>query len=200
MAGRRVTVVELLAEIEKDLVFYEESGGGVTLSGGEPAAQPRFVEAFLRSCREHGIHTVLETCGFAHPETFRRVAMDADAVLFDLKLVSDSSHRAQTGVSNARILQNLEELWENGRAVIVRIPVIPGINDGAAETEAFAGYLARFPGCNVELLPYHRTGAPKYARLGRTYRLPDTPEPAADVLGRMRDRLAGAGLQVTIGG
>ena len=117
IAGKRVTLGELLREVERDLIFFEESGGGVTLSGGEPVSQPRFAEALLGACRERGIHTVLETCGFAHPDTFLRVALSADLVLFDLKLMDPARHQQYTGVSNRGILRNLEQLVEHGRAV-----------------------------------------------------------------------------------
>jgi pyruvate formate lyase activating enzyme len=200
LAGKRVGLDEVLREIEKDLIFFEESGGGVTLSGGEPLAQPRFAAALLQACRERGIHTAIETCGYARPETFRSVALLADLVLFDVKLMTAAAHREYTGLSNTGILQNLEELLAQGRAVTVRIPLVPGINDTAEEVDRFARYLGRFRGCRVELLPYHRIGAAKYARLGRTYRLEDTPEPLAGEIERVGDELRRAGLNVTVGG
>ncbi|MBZ5618851.1 MAG: glycyl-radical enzyme activating protein [Acidobacteriia bacterium] len=200
LAGKRMGLHEIVAEIEKDLIFFEESGGGVTLSGGEPLAQPEIAAAILRACCDRGIHTVLETCGYARPNTFRSVALLADLVLFDVKLMTAALHREYTGLSNIGILQNLEELFARGRPVTVRIPLVPGINDTAEEVDGFARYLGRFRGCRVELLPYHRIGAAKYARMGRTYRLKDTPEPAAADLARIGDRLTRAGLNVTLGG
>jgi pyruvate formate lyase activating enzyme len=199
LAGRPVGLHEIVAEIEKDLIFFEESGGGVTLSGGEPLAQPRFAAALLAACRDRGIHTVLETCGYAKPDTFRSVALLADLVLFDVKFITAAAHRQYTGLSNTGILQNLAELFERGRKVTVRIPLVPGINDTDEEIDRFARYLGRFPGCRVELLPYHRIGSAKYARLARTYKLKDTPEPAAAELARVGDRLRQAGLNVTTG-
>jgi pyruvate formate lyase activating enzyme len=200
IAGRRFTVGGLLKEIERDLVFFEESGGGLTLSGGEPMAQPHFVSALLDECRERRIHTAIETCGFAESGAFLRVALAADLVLFDLKLVDPEKHRRHTGASNQPILHNLEGLVARGRAVTVRIPVVPGINDAEEDIGQFAGYLARLRVRQVELLPYHQTGVEKYRRLGSTYRLKQTPLPAAPDLERFRDGLARAGLRVTVGG
>jgi len=193
-------LLEVVGEIQKDLIFFDESGGGVTLSGGEPLAQPAFAAALVRACRDRGIQTVLETCGYAKSDTFRSVALLADMVLFDVKLMTAAAHREYTGLANTGILQNLEELFARGRKVTVRIPLVPGINDRPEEVERFARYLGRFRGCQVELLPYHRIGSAKYARLGRTYKLKDTSEPAAAELARVGDRLARAGLKVVVGG
>jgi pyruvate formate lyase activating enzyme len=198
IAGRRLTVGELVAEIERDLVFFEESGGGVTLSGGEPLAQPRFVSALLAACRDRGIGTVLETCGYAPSGVFLNVALAADLVLYDLKLMDPAKHKHYTGVSNRRILDNLKELVARGRPVTVRIPVMPGINDTDDEISQFARYLAELPASHVELLPYHHIGAGKYKRLGLTYRLPDASQPSAADLARFSDALARAGLNVRV--
>ena len=191
VAGRRMTMGEVVREIEKDAVFYDHSGGGVTLSGGEPVAQPRFAEALLAACRERGIHTVLETCGFAHPETFLRVALAADQVLFDLKLIDPVKHKQYTGVSNRGILRNLEQLAARRHPLRVRIPVVPGVNDSDEEAAQFSEYLKGLAIRDVELLPYHRIGSEKYRRLGLAYRLPETPEPVAAEMRRMRRAVLG---------
>ena len=148
-----------------------------------------------------------------HPRSLKKAAGEAGQLftlnirrryfppsLYLLKLLAPEAHREYTGVSNLGILRNLEELMESGRAVTVRIPLIPHINDTADEVERFARYLGRFRGCRVELLPYHYIGAAKYARLGRTYRLPDTPQPTATALERIGEAFTQAGLRVTIGG
>jgi pyruvate formate lyase activating enzyme len=200
LAGKRTTVDELIAEIEKDLIFFDESGGGVTLSGGEPLAQPRFVSALLRACRDRGVSSVLETCGYAAQPAFLGVALLADMVYFDLKLMDPERHRRHTGVANGPILRNLEQLVVRGRPVTVRIPVVPGINDDASGIERFADYLAGLSIARVELLPYHQTGIDKYRRLAQPYKLAGTPPPAAVDLERFRNTLASAGLNVTVGG
>ena len=200
IAGRRYALSELMAEIEKDLVFFDDSGGGVTLSGGEPLSQPAFAAAFLGACREHGISTAIETCGFAQPAAFRAVALAADLVLFDLKLVDREKHMRYTGAANDLILTNLEELVALGRPVAVRIPVVPGINDSAEDIAAFEGYLRTLRPQAIELLPYHHIGADKYRRLGRTYPLGNARQPAAADLVAFRNALARAGLNVTLRG
>ena len=200
LAGRTIALDDLLAEIERDAVFFDESGGGVTLSGGEPLAQPRFASALLTACRKRGIATALETCGYAPLAVFLEVALPADAVLFDLKLMDPEKHRRYTGVSNHPILRNLEQLVRWRHPVTVRIPVVPGINDDGESIHSFASYLAGLPVRSVELLPYHQVGVEKYRRLGRPYPLAGTPAPAASEIERFRDTLSEAGLHVTVGG
>jgi pyruvate formate lyase activating enzyme len=193
-------VAELIAEVEKDLVFFDDSGGGVTLSGGEPLSQPAFAAAFLSACKERGIGTVIETCGFAQPAIFLSTALLAGHILFDLKLVDPEAHRLHTGVSNDLILYNLAALIARNCNVTVRIPVIPGINDGPEDMAQFAECLATLRPRQVELLPYHRIGSDKYRRMGMQYQLEDTPQPAAVDLAHFRDVLTRAGLHVTVGG
>ena len=200
IAGLRYTVAELMAEVEKDVVFFDDSGGGVTLSGGEPLSQPLFAAAFLRACRERGIGAAIETCGFAQTEIFLDTALLAGQILFDLKLADPEKHRRYTGVSNDSILHNLELLIARHPAVTVRIPVVPGINNGDRDMSQFADCLAALRPRQVELLPYHNIGAAKYRRLGMTCKLTGTPQPTAADMGRFRGVLTRAGLHVTIGG
>ena len=196
IAGQRYTVEELIAEVEKDVVFFDESAGGVTLSGGEPLSQPVFVASFLAACQDRGISTTLETCGFAQPEVFQQAALQADFVLFDLKLIDPAKHLRYTGVSNDLILRNLEQLVAGRRPLTVRIPVIPGVNDSTEDIGGFVEYLSRLRPPAIELLPYHRIGADKYRRLGLPYKLNDAPQPAAADLAPFRDALTRAGLNV----
>lgn len=200
IAGRRYTVAELIEEVEKDVVFFDDSGGGVSLSGGEPLSQPAFVAAFLTACRERGIGTVVETCGYANPDTFVNTALLADLILFDLKLVDPEKHRRHTGVPNELILRNLAALIERDAAVTVRVPIVPGVNDSEEDRVRFAECLGALRPRQVELLPYHPAGANKYRRLGMEYKLMDTPRPEEADIARFRDVLSGAGLHVTIGG
>ncbi len=199
LAGRRHSLGELVAEIEKDIVFFDDSGGGVTLTGGEPVAQPAFAAALLLACRDRGIRTAIETCGFAQARVFRSVASLAGLVLFDLKLVDREKHRRYTGASNDLILANLEALIASRKPLVVRIPIVPGINDTAEDLAAFAEYLGQLHPPAVELLPYHHIGADKYRRLGIAYKLREAPPPAAAELAHFRDTLARAGLNVTVG-
>lgn len=200
LAGRRYSVAGLLDEVERDRIFFDDSAGGVTLTGGEPVSQPAFAAAILDACRERGLGTALETCGFAPPAVFRNVALRADLVLFDLKFVDPEKHRRYTGAANDWILNNLADLLSRGRPVTVRIPVVPRVNDSEEDIRQFAECLGRLrPHC-VELLPYHTAGTDKYRRLGRSYRLARTRPPAAADLAPLREALVAAGLQVKTGG
>ena len=199
LAGRRVTLRDLVAEIERDLVFFEQSGGGVTLSGGEPLAQPRFTRALLTACRERGIHTAVETCGYAPAEVFASIAPLACLLLFDLKVVDRDKHKLFTGVDNAPILANLARAAALNTRLKVRIPVVPGLNDSPADARQFAACLAELRVRDIELLPYHRTGSDKYHRLGWNYRLPDTPDATPDDLAPFAAVLDAAGLNVATG-
>ncbi len=200
LAGRPMSVTQVLAEVERDQIFYDESGGGVTLSGGEPLAQPLFAEALLSGCRARRIHTALDTCGMAPTETLLRVSAEADLVLYDVKLVDDTLHQRHTGASNRLILDNLRALAEAGRAVVVRYPLIPGVNDGEEALSALAECLAAVGLCRLDVLPYHRTGVDKYRRMG--LRCP-SEEVAVDDPARVAgiaNALARSGLKVNIGG
>lgn len=196
IAGRRITLSGLMAEIEQDVLFFDESRGGVTLSGGEPLSQPRFVSALLAECGRRGIHTVLETSGFAHRSIFLDIAKQAGLVLFDLKLLDPAKHLRYTGVPNDRIIANLEALAATGKPVVVRIPVVPGINDSDADLAQFGGFLSRTGVRRVELLPYHRTGIDKYRRLGLDYACDGVPEPTPETMARAARVLQQAGIQV----
>jgi len=201
MVGRRVDVAELVLEIEKDIPFYEQSGGGVTFSGGEPLAQPDFLLDLLRACQERGIHTAVDTCGFAPWEVLERVRGEVDLFLYDLKLMDDAAHRTYTGVSNASIRANLERLSALSEAIVIRVPIIPGINDGEPHVQQMAAFVAGLPHVErVDLLPYHHIAADKYRRLGMTYRLPDVPPPTDARMHAIGQIFESSGLSVKIGG
>ncbi len=170
--GREMTVDDVLAEAIRDVAFYDESGGGVTLSGGEPLAQPEFTLALLQACKAREIHTALDTCGFAAWNVLDQVRPYVDLFLYDLKLMADVRHRAVTGAPVGPILANLRALSELGHAIRLRVPVIPGVNDddeSMGQIAAFAASLPRLEG--IDLLPYHTTAADKYARMNKPYKL-----------------------------
>jgi len=199
LAGRPMTVRELVAEIEKDRVFLERSGGGVTFSGGEPLMQPAFLGAAIASCRAAGWHTAVETSGYGTEEAMD-VAATADLVLFDLKLFDEEAHRRYTGVSNRLIHDNFLRIAASHQDVRVRVPLVPGITDGWDNLEAIARLAASAGVTRLDLLPYHTAGIAKYDRLGRAYRLSDTAPPAAESLADTRQRLERLGLDVHLGG
>ena len=200
LAGRPMSVAEALAEIERDVVFFDESGGGVTLSGGEPLAQPEFAGALLAACRARGIHTALDTCGMAPRDVLLRVAAHADLVLFDLKAMEGGLHAQYTGAPNTAILENLEALAAAGRCVIVRYPLIPGVNDGAGELRAMAEFLRPLGLRRVDLLPYHRMGIDKYRRLGIRCPLEEFSSPDPARVDEVAEALRRQGLDVRMGG
>jgi pyruvate formate lyase activating enzyme len=195
-----MSVAEVMKEVERDVVFFDESGGGVTLTGGEPLAQPLFAEAVLAECRARGIHTALDTCGLAAPEAFAKVAALEDLVLFDVKLVDPDLHAKYTGAPNDVILSNFQGLVSAGKPVIVRFPLIPGINDGEAEISAVAGLLERAGLRRIDLLPYHRIGEDKFKRLAGAGRAGGVPVPSAAHVEEVAGALRRRGLQVKVGG
>ncbi len=199
MMGREMSVPQVMAEIERDVAFYDESGGGVTCSGGEPLLQPDFLRALLEACREREIHTALDTSGFAAWEVIESIRAYVDLFLYDLKLVDDARHRRFVGVSSELILQNARALAARGHRLVLRIPIIPGINDddgSVCQLGAFARELRCLNG--IDLLPYHHIGAEKYARLHKPYLLPDARPPLADRMAAIAKILQGFGLKVKI--
>jgi pyruvate formate lyase activating enzyme len=181
IVGKEITVEEALTEIEKDRVFYGESGGGATFSGGEPLLQHEFLCALLTACRRRGIHTVVDTSGYAPPGLLDRVAPLADLFLFDIKTLDDRKHRKHTGVSNRTILENLRRLAAQKASIIVRVPLVPGVNDDEESIRSIGEFVRTLDGVRgVHILPYHRTGTEKYRRLGMTYQLNGTLPPSSE--------------------
>jgi len=200
LVGRWMTIEEALAEIEKDRVFYDQSGGGVTFSGGEPLLQPAFLEALVAACRARGIHTVLETSGLARGETLRKLSGMVDLFYFDVKLVDGAKHRQYTGVGNEAILENLETLAEAGASVVVRMPLIPGVNDDEENISATMRLLKRLRLRQIHVLPYHRTGIEKYRRLDQPNRMQDVAPPPREQVRAVAAQFEDAGFTVKIGG
>ncbi|MDR0338940.1 MAG: choline TMA-lyase-activating enzyme [Desulfovibrio sp.] len=202
VSGERKTISELLAVIEEDRLFYETSGGGVTLGGGEALAQPEAALSLLTACRQRGIHTALETCGYARPEVLDRAAAVTDLFLYDVKHMDPERHLELTGARNETILGNLASLLENRKNVRIRVPLLKGLNDDDANIEAMCRYLAPFKGgmnCKgVDLLPYHKLGVNKYGQLGMEYSLPGDYRLAEADLERIEGRISGHGIPVAI--
>ncbi len=199
--GREVTAGEVLGEIEKGIVFYDESGGGATFSGGEPLSQPAFLIALLGGCREKGIHTAVDTSGYAEPEILEEVNEKADLFLFDIKTINEERHRDFTGVSNRLILENLKGLSERGAEIRLRVPLFPGFNDGEEDLAALGAFASSLPNAHpMDLLPFHKVGMYKYARLNRADRLPGLEPPGEEKMIHAARILRGFGLVVTVKG
>lgn len=195
--GKEMDVQDALAEVLKDRPYYEDSGGGVTISGGEPLLQADFTRALLAACQQAGCHTALDTAGNLPWEVIDSVLPVTNLVLYDFKVLDDSRHRQFTGVSNGRILANLRRLSESGKEVWVRIPVIPGVNDTLQEITEMAGYLAKTPGVSlVELLPFHHLGSGKYESLGQAYPSSGLKPPPAEQMQALVTAAAAQGINV----
>ena len=173
VVGRDVTVAEALAEVRKDEPFYETSGGGMTLSGGEPTRQIDFTAALLAEAKACGLHTAVETCGFAAPDRFDRILAATDLFLFDLKAADDAAHRELTGVPLAPILANLRRLHDAGAAIWLRCPLVGGLNVSEAHFQRIAQTVRDLPNIRkVHVLPYHPLAESKYERLAMPTPIP----------------------------
>jgi pyruvate formate lyase activating enzyme len=202
--GKFMTAAEVVEEVMKDEVFYRTSGGGVTLSGGEPFAQPDFSASILSLCKEKGIHTAIETCGYARWEVAERVLPFVDLVLFDLKQMSGVEHLKLTGAPNSLILQNLKRIWhEKHIPILLRIPVIPGCNDSPENIRATARFVAGEldPSMQVHLIPYHRLGVSKTEQLEMASLQTSIEPPDEEDLAHLKEAMEAEGLKkVVVGG
>ena len=194
--GREITVDQLLSEVLPDREFYMQSGGGVTVSGGDPLMQPDFCAAFLQACHREGLHTAVDTSGAVHWNAFEKVLPYTDLVLFDMKHIDTAQHRCWTGSGNARILENLLSLGHLGVPVEVRVPVIPTVNDGKV-LEAIAEYLRQVPSLTVvRLLPYHDFARSKFEAVGLKDTMPRIVKPSTKAMEEMRGILRTYGFPV----
>ncbi len=199
--GPKVKVEAVAREVLKDKVFYDESGGGVTMSGGEPMMQPEFLGELLKLCTINGIHTALDTSGFAPWSEYEKLKGTVDLFLFDLKLIDDRDHMRYTGVSNRVIHENLGKLCTRGERIWIRIPLIPGITDGDGAIDSILAFLRDYDKLKrVCLLPYNRMGEDKFMRMNLNYKPGRLRTQSKRTIARIRDRFLGAGFKVSIGG
>ena len=196
--GKVWTVEEVVAKVEQDRIFYENSGGGMTASGGEPLVQWEFVSNVLKRCREKGIHTALDTCGMAPWKHLERVIEHADLVLFDVKHMDSAIHKQGTGVGNETILENARKVAQRATTWI-RIPLIPGFNDSESNLTRVAHFADEIGAEKISLLPYHNYGSSKYPKLGRTYSMEDSPLLAEERVEALKGWLKAMGHRVEIG-
>jgi len=201
LAGREWSVDGLVDELERDKVFFETSGGGVTFSGGEPLTQAGFLGNCLRECRRRGLHTTVDTCGLAPREILLEVAQHADLLLYDLKHMDSNRHKSETGAGNRLILDNLCALSGCDVEVWVRVPLIPGFNDDAENIEATGAFLEALPRRHrVFVLPYHGIATGKRSRLQETNVESGLRPPEVESLGAVAAALTNHNLDVTVGG
>lgn len=200
MKGKRMTVSDVIRELQKEENLFRRSGGGVTLSGGEPLAQPEFARELLKACKEKSWHTAIETTGFTTKDVIEDVFPWIDLALTDIKAINPAVHEKNTGVNNSKTLENLIRISFITK-VIVRIPVIPGVNDNPDEIRAIAEFARLMSGVDtIHLLPYHTFGENKYNLLGRIYPLRDAKSHAEDKMESLKKVVESMGFHCHIGG
>jgi pyruvate formate lyase activating enzyme len=201
MIGRKATAAEVMEEIRKDVLFYDQSGGGATFSGGEPLMQPDFLLALLEACRAEGIHTAVDTTCHAEAEVLQRVAQVADLFLCDIKHMNSELHRRETGIANGRILANLRMLAEAGKRIFIRIPIIPGFNSDRVNMEQTAQFIQSLQTVRrVDILPYNPGGLEKAVRLIGQIDLMAVRVPEDGTMAQIARILQGYGFEVKVGG
>ena len=201
IVGREMTVEDVLAEVEKDRIFYEQSGGGVTLSGGDPLVQADFAATLLDACRSRGIRTALDTAGRSSNGVLDRLAAKSDLVLYDLKCMDETRHREFTGASNASILENVKALVAAGREVWVRVPLVQGVNDDEDNIRRTIALLQSLKTIRqVGLLPYHSGGLDKARRIGQESQFRKFESPSEERIAAIEASFREAGFDVRRGG
>jgi len=200
MKGKRMTVADVMRELQKEENLYRRSGGGITLSGGEPLAQPAFARELLKACKEKGWHTAMETTGFTTPEVIADVFPYVDLALTDIKAINPAVHLANTGIENSQILENLLRISFLTKT-IVRIPVIPGVNDNPEEIHNIAEFARLMSNVDtLHLLPYHSFGENKYGLLGRIYPMGEADSIAESKMELLKREVESSGFHCHIGG
>lgn len=201
VAGKHMSAGQVMKEIEKDRVLFEESKGGVTFSGGEPFQQFDFLEALLQQCHEAEIHTCIDTSGYTTAEQLEKSAGLTGLYLYDLKQLDDEKHRKYTGVSNKLILENLRLLDNLDQDIEIRYPLIPGMNDDESDLLRLMAFLSKLKNkYPVSILPYHKIGSHKYSRFSIDYRMEGVEEPSKEHIENIKNTIENAGFVTKIGG
>lgn len=198
--GRKMTVTEVFEELIKDDVFYQKSGGGITISGGEVLMHGDFVEALLKMCKENYLHTAIETSGFGSFDTLKRISKYTDLIMFDIKHMDNEVHKKLTGVSNKIIHSNLRKLSQDYGSIIIRIPLIPGLNDHIRNIEETTKLALELKINEIHLLPYHSLGLEKYKQLGLNYTLGEVAKPNVEEVDKLKEAIESNRVKCIIGG
>lgn len=200
LIGKVYSVDEVMEKVKRDKLFFENSGGGVTLSGGEVTMQSIFAQKLLLKMKDIGVHTAIETCGHAARESFRSVAFKSDLILFDLKHLNAEKHKLYTGVDNNLIRQNLQDVVDAGIKVIARYPLIPGVNDSVQDVEAMGVFCNRVKIEEVHILPFHQAGKEKWIGLDIDYDFSGSPGLDFETVASAAAKLNSFGLKTSVGG
>jgi pyruvate formate lyase activating enzyme len=200
--GKSMSVEEVLKDVEQDIIFYECSGGGLTFSGGEPLLWPNFIAELGGVMKARGVHNAIETCGYFPAKHFAATKHVIDLVLFDIKIIDDEAHKMYCGASNKTVLENFKAIVSSSMPVVVRMPIVPGINDSDSTLNATCDFLLPYKNAmkQIHLLPYHNLGVAKFDAMGRPYMLPDTEAPTAERMHEIKERFKKRGFHVKIGG
>lgn len=198
--GKDMSAGEVFHIVQQDRLYYQYSGGGVTIGGGEPTSQPSFTYGLLKKCQTSGIHTAVDTCGYVMDHEGYKVLEEADLLLYDLKGMDPLEHLSHTGVSNERILDNLKRLAGMNKPIIIRAPIVPGYNDSQQGIRRMAEFLSKLKSVErVDLLPYHKYGTVKYGQLGKVYKLNVQP-PDMEYMNSLKSTFEHYGLKTQVGG
>jgi pyruvate formate lyase activating enzyme len=199
--GKKMSVDEVISEVIKDKSFYNRSNGGITLSGGEVLLQWGFAKEILKRCKELKIHTAIETSGYGKWEYFNQVLEYTDLVLYDLKHMNSIEHKKLTGVDNRLILENARKVSKQVREMIIRVPLIPGINDSKDNIVNLVKFVSTLEKVTeIDILPYHKLGVSKYNQIGQTYKLININPPTEQEINEIVEIIQGAGFLVKVGG
>lgn len=201
--GKYYSVEEIIDILDREKVFINQSGGGITFSGGEPMLQTEFLLEALMGCKSLGYHTAVDTSGYSRPDNYEKIIPYTDLFLFDIKHMDDDPHKETTGVSNTEILENYMLLLENAREVILRIPVIPGFNDDNDHMERLIEFIIstrRRSLKRISLLPFHKIGSSKYRWFDLPYRMDGVEPPSKEYMADLKEHFLKTGVKVKIGG
>lgn len=197
--GKVMTVKEIMDEVERDDAFYKRSGGGVTFSGGEPMLQKDFLKRLLEECKKRRIHTAIDTSGNVSWQSFEEMLPFIDLFLYDVKLIDEDKHRKFTGVSNKKILKNLKNLVDNHAKIIIRIPVVHGVNDSVEEIEKIATFIKELDSVEcTELLNFHQLGSGKYKSLGKEYLSKEVKPLSREEMKKIREKFLKKTLKIKV--
>lgn len=201
VVGKDITVAELMETILRDMPYYRRSGGGVTLSGGEATLQPEFAEALLRTCKQYGVNTAIESTAIADFTVIQRFLPFIDTYLMDIKHINSKKHEEFTTKPNERILENAKKLDKYANKLIIRVPVIPTFNATKEEIGEIAKFVSELENTNeIHLLPYHKFGTDKYRWLGREYKMGDIDTPSDELMEEFKKTVESYGVKCQIGG